>query len=202
MQSAMNNAPKSRSLFGRIADRLVHQPAPPPPPRPPGVDQSAWARNVEQAQVIHGLTVRQVGLSVFGETQSLSDQPGSNESIDAAREKLAHVVINGARLRGAKRPSVHPPIEPSAEVLRNPAVLAAYESSMRAAREAYLNGTDPTQGAIYLLLPVTPDRSDRQFPNASVPLRTQSGPDKNSFPNKDVPSNRAWVNTYAPEQER
>jgi len=202
MQSTIQSAPRSRSLFGRVADRLRTQPPSPPTPRPPGVNQSAWARNVEQARIIDGLTVHQVGLSVFGETQSLSDQPGSNEPIGAAREKVAHMIMNGARLRGARRPSVHPPIEPSSEALRNPAVLAAYESSMGAAREAFLSGTDPTQGAIYLYLPVTPDRSNRQFPNASVPLRTQSGPYNNSFPNKDVPSSRAWVNTYAPEQRR
>ena len=198
MQSTNTNA-RSGSFWGRLADRLIRQPPPPPSPRPPGVDQG-WAKSVERARIIEGLNVHQVGLSVFGETQSLSDQPGSNESIDAAREKVAHVILNGAQLRGAKRPSVHPAIEPSVEVLRNPAVLAAYESSMRAAREAYLSGTDPTQGAIYLYLPITPDRSNRQFPNASVPLRTQSGPYNNSFPNRDVPSNRAWVNTYAPQE--
>jgi hypothetical protein len=83
--------------------------------------------------------------------------------------------------------------------LQNPSERAAYDSSMKAAREAYLGGTDPTQGAIYLFLPVTPDRSGRKFPNATAPFRTQSGPYRNSFPNKDVPSNRAWINTYGPE---
>jgi hypothetical protein len=110
--------------------------------------------------------------------------------------------MNGARLRGANRPSVHPPIEPSADALRNPAVRAAYQSSMKAAREAYLSGTDPTRGAIYLNMPVTPDRSNLKFPRGlpqGVPISTQSGPYNNSFPNVKVPSSRAWVNTYAPE---
>ena len=99
--------------------------------------------------------------------------------------------MNGARLRGANRPSVHPPIEPSADALRNPAVRAAYQSSMKAAREAYLSGTDPTRGAIYLNMPVTPDRSNLKFPRGlpqGVPISTQSGPYNNSFPNVKVPS--------------
>lgn len=174
----------------------------PPTPKPPPVNQSAWEKSVEQADVTDDLTVHDVGLSVFGETQSLSDLPESNEPIDTAREKVAHMIMNGARLRGVNRPSVHPPIEPSADALRNPAARAAYQSSMKAAREAYLGGADPTRGAIYLNMPVTADRSNLKFPRGlpqGVPINTQSGPYNNSFPNVKVPSNRAWVNTYAPE---
>lgn len=119
-----------------------------------------------------------------------------------AREKIAHMIMNGALLRGANRPSVHPPIEPSADALRNPAAHAAYQSSIKAALEAYLSGADPTRGSIYLNMPVTADRSNLKFPRGlpqGVPINTQSGPYNNSFPNVKVPSNRAWVNTYAPE---
>ncbi len=62
----------------------------------PGVERWAAARRVNT------LTVHQVGLIVFNETQSLSDSKDSNESIDAAREKIAHAVIRGqAALPGA-----------------------------------------------------------------------------------------------------
>jgi hypothetical protein len=186
-------------LIGGLSQKQV---SPPTPPQPPAVDQNAWDKSVEQARVRDDLTVHDVGLSVFGETQSLSELPESNEPIGTAREKVAHMIMNGARLRGSDRPSVHPPIEPSANALRNPAVRAAYESSMKAAREAYLSGTDPTRGAIYLNMPVTPDRSNLKFPRGlpqGVPISTQSGPYNNSFPNVKVPSRRAWLNTYGRE---
>ena len=157
----------------------------------------------EQAHVTDDMTVHDVGLSVFGETQSLSDLPQSNEPIDAAREKVAHMIMNGGQLRGSDRPSTHPPIEPPPDALRNPAVRAAYDSSIKAAREAYLSGTDPTQGAIYLNMPTTPDRSNMRYQGGlpqGVPIRTQSGPYHNSFPNRKVPSHTAWVNTYAAEK--
>jgi hypothetical protein len=184
-----------------IAGLAGKQQVPPlPPPTPPKVDERAWARNVEQVRVSPDMTVRDIGLSVYGETRSFTDLPGSNESIHSAREKVAHVILNGVALRAAKHASVHPPVEPSEAVLRNPAERAAYESSMRAAREAYLSGSDPTRGAIYLRLPVTAERAN--INNGRSPLRTQSGPYHNSFLGKDVPANRAWVNTYAPERER
>lgn len=53
---------------------------------------------MEQKHVIPGLTVHGVGLSVFGETRSLRDRPGSNEPIDAARQKVAQAMINDAEL--------------------------------------------------------------------------------------------------------
>jgi hypothetical protein len=130
------------------------------------VDQSAWNQSVEQTQVIPGLTVHQVGLSVFGETQSLTDLPSSNESIDTAREKVAHMITNGADLPNP--PSVHPPVEPSAEALNNPDVKAAYDSSMQAAREAFLSGQDPTNGATHMNMPTTATRANLTFPNGNA----------------------------------
>jgi hypothetical protein len=198
------NAPDDTSWWDELIAGLSRKQVPPPPtPPPPPVDQSAWEKSVEQAHVKDDLTVHDVGLSVFGETQSLSDLPQLNEPIDAAREKVAHMIMNGAALRGSGRPSTHPPTEPSPDALRNPTVRAAYQSSMKAAREAYLSGTDPTQGAIYLNMPTTPDRSNLKYQGGlaqGVPIRTQSGPYHNSFPNRKVPSHTAWINTYAAEK--
>ena len=198
------NAPDDTSWWDDLIAGLSQKQVPPPPaPQPPPVNQSAWEKSVEQAHVTDDMTVHDVGLSVFGETQSLSDLPRSNEPMAAAREKVAHMIMNGAQPRGSDRPSTHPPIEPSPDALRNPAVRAAYDSSMKAAREAYLSGTDPTQGAIYLNMPTTPDRSNLKYQGGlpqGVPIRTQSGPYHNSFPNRKVPSQTAWVNTYAAEK--
>jgi hypothetical protein len=200
----MQNGTDDTSWWDDLIAGLTQKQVPPPPaPQPPPVDQSAWGKSVGQAHVTDDMTVHDVGLSVFGETQSLSDLPQSNEPIDAAREKVAHMIMNGGQLRGSDRPSTHPPIEPPPNALRNPAVRAAYDSSMKAAREAYLSGTDPTQGAIYLNMPTTPDRSNLKYQGGlpqGVPIRTQSGPYHNSFPNRKVPSHTAWVNTYAAEK--
>ncbi len=62
----------------------------------------------------------------------------------------AHAIINGDRKLEYARPRTAGAIEPSDEELRNPAIRAAYESSMRAARRAYLSPTDPTNGAEHL----------------------------------------------------
>ena len=198
------NTPDDTSWWDELINGLTQKQLPPPPaPQPPPVNQSAWEKSVEQAHVTNDMTVHDVGLSVFGETQSLSNAPQSNEPIDSAREKVAHMIINGARLRGSNRPSTHPPLEPSPEALRNPAVRAAYQSSIRAAREAYLSGTDPTQGAIYMNMPTTPDRSNLKLQGGlpqGAPIRTQSGPYYNSFPNRKVPSHTAWANTYGVEK--
>jgi hypothetical protein len=98
------------------------------------------------------LTVHDVGLVVFNETHSYSDRPESNEPVTSARQKLAHVVMNGDQKYGPdrqKHASTALPIEPSNEVLDNKSSHAAYDSSMKAAREAYLDGNDPTDGALY-----------------------------------------------------
>ena len=95
--------------------------------------------------------------------------------------------------------STAPPIEPSDKALENPQVRAAYDSSMKAAREAYLSGTDPTHGAVYAIQLRSRDRSNYVFGKQKpegVPLSTQSGPYDNSYPNHRVPSISAWLNTY------
>src|SRR5213593_4405107 len=125
------------SWLDRAVDILKPQPGPLPKPPAPRVDQGAWRESVEQTHVVPGLTVREVGLSVFGETRSLRDRPGSNEPIGAARQRVAHAIINDAELShqtGKPRNVVHPPVEPSEKALRNPEEHTAYESSLRAAR--------------------------------------------------------------------
>ncbi len=194
------------SWLDRAMDILKPQPTPPPKPAAPSAKGNrAWEESVEEHHVVPGLTVHDVGLSVYGETRSLHDRPGSNEQIGSARKKIAHAMINDAELShhmGKHRNKVHDPVEPSDRALRNPVEHAAYDSSLRAAREAYLNGHDPTNGAIYFNLNGTPTRANKVYQGGSakgVPISTQSGPYHNSFPNKTVPS-LAWVGTYFPDE--
>lgn len=165
--------------------------------QPPPVDQTAWDKSVEQAKVPDG-TVHDVGLRIFQETKSYSDLPNSNEPLDYAREKMAWAIYNGYGKWGTdrqKNASTALPIEPSPQELADPATLAAYQSSMKAAREAYLGWSDPTNGAVFLNQRPTADRSNLVFKNGKrggVPLSTQSGPYHNSFPNKkNMPSTTA-----------
>jgi hypothetical protein len=173
----------------------------PPSPEPPPVDQGAWERSVEQKH-LKDMTVHDVRLVVFNESQSYSDRPDSNERIDAAREKMAHSVINADTKWGAARQQhakTASPIEPTDSALRNPATRAAYNSSMRAAREAYLSGTDPTNGAVHLNQRDSPDRSNLKFAKGNpqgVTLSTQSGPYNNSYTKGQVASSRVWLNSY------
>lgn len=190
-----------KSLLDRAIDRFKPQPGPPSRPHAPSVDLGEWHKSVERKQVVPGLTVHDVGLSVYGETRSLHDRAGSNEPLDSARQKAAHAIINGRELAhqtGKKPPVVHLPVEPPKDVLRNPEERKAYDSSLRAAVEAYLSGHDPTQGATHFNMRVTPERSNWK---GRMPLSTQSGPYDNSFLGKDVKSHTAWLNTYLPDKE-
>lgn len=194
------------SWLDRAADILKPQPGPPPKPATPSADQKEWHQSVEGKHVVPGLTVHDVGLSVYGETRSLRNRPGSNEPIGAAREKVAHAIINGRELAhqtGKKPPTIHDPVEPSDKVLRNPEERAAYDSSLRAAREAYLSGHDPTFGATNFRLHKSPDRSNWKFgagTSEGIKISTQSGPYHNSFFG-DVKSHTAWVDTYLPGED-
>jgi hypothetical protein len=177
------------SWLDRAADALKPQPGVPAQPHAPlASDNQAWKESVEQHHVVPGLTVHGVGLSVFGETRSLRDRLGSNEPIDSARQKIAHAMINDAELShhtGKHRNKIHDPVEPSGKVLRNADERAALESSMHAAREAYLSGHDPTKGAIYFFLAKTPSRVNKTYSSENkigVGISTQSGPYHNSFP--------------------
>jgi hypothetical protein len=201
---AMPSTPDDTSWWDDLIAGLSQQKVPPPPsPQPPPVDQSAWEKSVEQAKVSDSLgTVHDLGLILFNETQSYSDRPDSNEPLDVARLKMAHSIINADQKWGAERmkmASAALPIEPSEKALSNPAVRTAYNSSMKAAREAYLSGSDPTSGAVFSIQKPTPDRSNHKFPNGrpqGVPISTQSGPYNNRYTTGQVPSNTAWLNTY------
>ena len=199
----MQAGPKP-SFLNNVLDRLIRQPPPPKSPVPPKADQSAWEKSVERAKISDHLTVRDLGLIVFNETQSYSDRPGSNEPIAAAREKMAHAIMNGDQKYGAKRQQIAGtalPIEPSANALRNPDVRAAYESSMKAAREAYLSGTDPTNGGLHLNARGDARRSNwrpKGMLPPGKPLKTQSDPYNNSYTKGDTPSRMVWLNTYEP----
>jgi hypothetical protein len=198
---------KKESWLDRAIDVFKPQPGPPPKPPAPPVERKAWRESVEETHVVPGLTVHDVGLSVFGETRSLRNRPGSNEPIGVARQKVAHAIINGRELAhqtGKKPPAVHDSVEPSDEALRNPTVRAAYDSSLRAAREAYLSGHDATHGATHLRIPTKPDRSNWKFQGGTpegLTLSTQSGPYDNSYTGGDVPSHIAWINTYLPDKD-
>src|SRR5216683_8311800 len=92
--SGQQTGANKASWLDRAVDILKPQPGAPPKPAAPPVDQSAWQQSVEQTHVVPGLTVRDVGLSVFGETRSLHDRQGSSEPIGAARQRVAHAIIN------------------------------------------------------------------------------------------------------------
>jgi hypothetical protein len=201
MAARQQSGASKGSWLDRAIDIFKPQPEPPPKLPTPPVDQTAWQQSVEETHIVPGLTVRDVGLSVFGEIKSFHDRPGSNEPIDAARQKVAHVIINGAeaaRRRGTAAPSVALPVELTNAERRNPEVRAAYESSMNAAREAFFSGDDPTHGATHLNMRPTPDRSNWM----GLPLITQSGPYDNSFVKGDVKSHTAWINTYHADYEK
>jgi hypothetical protein len=202
----MLNTPDDTSWWDDLIAGLSQKQAPPPPPpQPPPVDQSAWEKSVEQARISDNLgTVHDLGLIVFNESQSYSNRPDSNEPIDVARQKMAHSVMNADQKWGAERmkmASTALPIEPSAQALNNPAIHDAYQSSMKAAREANLSGTDPTNGAAHLNARTNASRSNwlpKDVRPPGKPLKTQSGPYNNSYTKGDTPSSTVWLNTYGP----
>ena len=159
---------------------------------------------MERVRISNQLRVHDLGLIVFNESQSYSDRSDSNEPIVVARQKMAHAIINGDNRWGAERQKhagTALPIEPSANALRNPAVRAALESSMKAAREAYLSGADPTQGAAHLNARGSASRSNWRPKDTlppGKPLKTQSGPYNNSYTKGDTPWPTVWLNTYEP----
>src|SRR5947209_1240268 len=101
------NAPDDTSWWDDLIGGLSQKQVPPPPaPQPPPVDQSAWKKSVEQASISDSLgTVHDLGLRIYQETKSFSDHPGSNDSLDAAREKIAWVIMNGDKKWGFDRQS-------------------------------------------------------------------------------------------------
>ena len=196
-----NSTALSQSWRDRALDRIKPQPPAPARPAPPPVDQSAWEKSVE-AHKVNTLTVRDVGRIVFHETQSFTNGDSANDTIDLAREKVAHTIMNGDQQLGRHRPATAHPDEPSAKAVKDPKTKAAYKSSLNAAREAYLSATDPTHGATHFKFMTTADRSDQKFNHNSSKnnaLKRQSGPFNNSYLKGGVPSHHVYVNTYAPD---
>ena len=196
------NGQNDTSWWDKLIGGASQKEVPPPPsPQPPKVNQGAWEESVEQKK-LKDLTVHDVGLIVFNESQSYSDRPDSNEPIDAAREKMAHVLISGDDEWGPgrqKNASSALPIEPSDKSLNNPDLRAAYDSSMKAARDAYLAAHDPTSGALHFGQSPNASRANKVYPKGDpkgVPLSTQSGPYDNSYTKGQMPSRTAWLNTY------
>ena len=202
----------SRAWLDRVVDRIKGQPPAlfsgglqvepaPEAPAPPAVDQTQWERSVD-SQRVNTLTIHDIGLSVVNETQSFTDSDKANDTIDAAREKVAHVVINGDTQFGRHRPATARPIEPPAKILADPRTRKAYDSSLTAARQAYLSANDPTHGATHLNMRPNAGRSSFRPGGPHGPeftIRTQSGPFNNSFPTRGkngLPSRGVYVNTY------
>jgi hypothetical protein len=196
-----NNTSHGPSWSDRTLDRIKPQPPAPARPTPPSVNQSAWEKSVE-AHKVNKLTARDVGRIVFNETQSFTNSDNANDTIDAARQKVAHAIMNGDQGLGRNRPATAHPVEPSAKALKDPKTKAAYESSLKAARKAYLSAEDPTRGAMHFKFMTTADRSDQKFNHDSSKknaLKTQSGPFSNSYLKGGVSSHHVYVNTYAPD---
>ena len=191
--------PQSHSWQERVLDRIKPQPGPPLAPTPPAADKTQWEHSVDQHK-INTLTVHDVGLIVFNETRSFTDRDNANDSLVAARSKISRAIMNGDEQLGRKRPVTAPALEPSQKTLQDPRVKTAYESSLKAAREAYLDPTDPTHGATHFKFLPNSSRADQKFGTpGKLPLKTQSGPFNNSFVKHDVHSHEVYINTYAPD---
>lgn len=193
-----NPSSQGESWLNRALDRIKPQPAEPESPAPPPVDQTQWEKSVD-SQKVNTLTVKDVGLIVFNETQSFTDHDNANDTISAAREKLAHAIMNGDSQLGQKRPTTVGAVEPSAKALKDPRTRQAYDSSMTAARNAYLGSDDPTRGATNFQFLPNSDKSNIKFKNGApggLPLKTQSGPFNNSYSGNHVKSGQVYVNTY------
>lgn len=189
---------QEKSFIDRTLDRISPQPAAPPHPSAPPVNQSACEESVDSHSV-NTLTVRQIGLIVFNETQPFTDSDNANDTTGGAREKVAHTLINADSMLGKKRPRTARPIEPTANALKNPQVKRAYESSLAAARDAYLSAHDPTGGATNFQFLTNASRSNFIFKGGTpegLPIKTQSGPFDNSYTRGDVPSRHVYVDTY------
>ena len=198
------NTPDDTSGWDELINGLTPELVPPPPaPQAPPVNQNAWEKSVEQAKISDSLgTAHDLGLIIFNETRSSSDRPDSNEPLDVARQKIAHSIINADQKYGFDRSSnakTASPIEPSAKALNDPQTRAAYQSSMKAAREAYLSGSDPTNGAIHFNARGDPGRYNwlpKGMKPPGKPLKTHSGPYDNSYTKGDTPWPIVWFNTY------
>jgi hypothetical protein len=107
-RSAGKAGAQSESWLDRVVDRIKPQPPAPKSPAPPPVDQTQWERSVD-AHKVNTLTIHDVGLIVFNETESATHSEKANDSVGGAREKVAHAVINGDSEFGRTRPKTANP---------------------------------------------------------------------------------------------
>jgi hypothetical protein len=133
------------------------------------------------------LTDDQIANIIFNETRSLS-----GEGIQAARERIAHAVINGDEAAGSARPGSAPTAASVPQV-----EAGAYKSAqdaVAAARTQRANGVDPTDGATHFNFRKNDWRGNflRDYS-----IHTQSGPFSNSNPQPGgLPASGVYSNTY------
>ena len=80
----ISSGPNDTSWWDKLITGLPQKPVPPPPTQqapalqPPAVDENAWAKSVEQKK-LKELTVHDLGLIVFNESQSYADRLARRE---------------------------------------------------------------------------------------------------------------------------
>jgi RHS repeat-associated protein len=160
------------------------------PPRaapPPEVNQQAWDQSLVFFHPAGGHeTVAHIAGVVNAETQGMRDKKGENEPLLKAREKIAHVRINGIKEFGEK---VQIERRMALPVMRG----QDYSSSLQAAKNAAIQdmeGIDPTNGATHYNMR-TDSQSSRGGPFYGAQPQTQSGPYLSPTPYD-------WIWTYGP----
>ena len=163
----------------------IEVPPPPQLPPPPGVDQRAWIESLNTYHPGGGEeTVAQIGGIVNAETQGMKDRKEENEPLSKAREKIAHVRINGIKEFGPdvqKERRMDPPKMNGLD----------YQASVDAARLAAIDdvlGIDPTDGATHYNMR-TDSKSARGGRFWGNQPRTASGPYQS-------PTIYTWIWTY------
>ena len=155
----------------------------------PGTRTSAPQMVARPGPILRGdratLTDAEIANIVFNETRALS-----GAGIENARLNVAHAVMNGDELHGAKRPKSAPSRAQVPEVERGG--YQASTAAVAAARAQRGRGVDPTSGGMHFNFRGNPSRK----PFMGYPIRTQTGPFQNSNPNEAVPASGAYANTY------
>jgi hypothetical protein len=136
------------------------------------------------------LSVQEIGNIIFNETRSLS-----GDSIQSARENIAHAIINASERWGENR-SIYAGTA-STTVADTAIIIDAeqYESSQNAAQTAYDThlASDPTNGATNFNFRSNADRSNFL---GTLGIQTQVGPLNNSYPTNTLPATGIYANTY------
>lgn len=124
---------------------------------------------------------------IFNETRSFS-----GPSVQAAREQIAHALINADETWGPERSRYAKTASATARPAKaEEGALQSARGAVAAARAQRAKGVDSTRGAVFFRFPTTPTRE----PFNGRSIKTQHQVD-NSFTLGDVPSTTAYVNTY------